>query len=308
MVRFDTSPRVAFSYSWAQHLADKNNEGDNMNKRPCKPPSSLITASAVILLLTACGSGGGGGDSSSSTSTNNIAPVTFTGGTNRGILNGVALGYGTKLNENIVKTVPVSPSVIGNFFIGPAYLSRHSTGGFSWIIPVTNSFAGPPRCGIQMSIGFKDSSGALLFSENDFVTGSTSIDSGLPWCLAAGEKGYIIGISLAVNADTANQVSVSSVDEGYAPTGMPTITWVPLRYDIVSANSFMVTIQNTSSVLAGTGSLHKYILLDSTGKPLGWGFLDNSASSVVPGGTAILTENGYSYDGLATSMEIFITR
>ena len=170
MLRFDTSPRVAFSCSSAQHLADNNNEEDDMNKRFFKPLSSLITISAVVLLLTACGGGGdGGGSSSTNTSTSNPAPVTFTGGTNRGILNGVALGSGTKLTEDTVKTVSVTTSFLGYFSVGPAYLSR-SGFSFHWIIPITNY--GPPRCGIQLlSISFKDSSGALLFSEDQFVAG-----------------------------------------------------------------------------------------------------------------------------------------
>lgn len=278
-----------------------------MNKRFFKPLSNLITISAVALLLTACGGGGGGGGGS--TSTSNAAPVTFTGGTNGGIVNGVALGYGTKLNENIVKLTPVSP-LIGNFSVDLAYLSRITSSGFYWIIPITNN--GPPRCGIQLlSIDFRDSSNALLFSENGYVTGSKDPGmASLNWCLATGEKGYVLGIKPVLNADAVNRVVISSINEGTAPTGMPAENWKPLHYGIVTANSFIVTVQNTGSVSAGTSN-SKYILFGTffggvTSYPLTWGYFDNSVSSISPSGTAILTENSYIYEGLATSMEVFI--
>lgn len=291
-----------------------------------------------VLVFVACGGGGGGGGEAATDTRltyQDIAPPPFTGGSGRKIVTGDQLGNGTKFNSDLIYAAPVITNT-SDFSIGPAYVeNRYALGQL--IIPITN--LGSPKCNIKANLIELRGSGNSLIDSNSLgsdVTGSNAtfyrvdiyqyIDdsifevSTVNHCLDTGETGYFLEYASGLTPRGVSFVSVNDIESqeyetcdevgcNFLTFYAPSQSWEPKSYNIISPNSFGVSILNTSTEEESCcGSiLSQYLLFDSDDKPLAWGYLNNYDSSGIPvGGTGKIIEDNYIFDGVSTKIEVFV--
>ncbi len=283
---------------------------------------------SITIGLTACG---GGGDAAVNGDENTFIPPVFSGGAGRAVIVGDQLGYGTTLNSDIMSVVPVSSNISG-YYLGLAYVEtgNNNTKG-KVIIPITNW--GIPKCFIKSNlIEIRDSSNNVIDSiAESYIVGSNAAfyrkgasSSAYTYsvatntCLGRGEKGYILSDFGSSSQGNAVSVSINNIESTEMETCntdscdiytfyMPDESWMPESYNIISSNSFMVSVLNTSKDTYKCCQISQYLLLDSNDDPLGWGYLTTDLMSDVPPNVyGQIIDDIYVLDGSSTKIEVFL--
>ena len=223
----------------------------------------------------------------------------FSTSNNSARLTGDIIGNGEEELSDLVKSVEVSfVTVSPDFLIGSATVSRSSSSSnqsFS-IVPIKN-VSGELKCNIKVNdISYLNLDDDLIIptisGSGPRVTGSSYelIATGIEInsCLDSDETGYLLDLESGIYNDLitiqyGNIVSSNSKNISSNNKAIPTGYTVNESGDILT-----VTVENqglnTITVLSGS----KYILLDSDGVPLTWGFLGSSGAVLQPMETTII--------------------
>lgn len=229
-------------------------------------------------------------------------------------LSGPAVGPGLEDPADVRKTVPVTVvtanpdiEVDDTAFV---FRRRSDVEGIRWLVTVTNR-SGARQCSIALEeIFFRDSDGtAIADSSIDFVDGNVGVTSTGRWrdsCLDPGASGVVLGIETDDLFSELGSIQVGDVSTRPTTADAPPAVVRATSYRTESVDSFTVVVENTGTASAYIDDTSVFVLLDDSNDPLWWSFLDGEVE-IDPGATAELTEGNLLYDGVSSSIDVYVS-
>jgi hypothetical protein len=242
-------------------------------------------------------------------------PAGMTGRNNGGELTGAVIGSGKYSNDKLVKALKVTVvtpnpdlEVIGAYALGP---------GPSLAVALTVKVRGPNVvCGVSIGTAtISDGAGGLLVRNGlgSGVYGSV-VDGGRASgsCLGPGETGFgQFSDSSNGSRDffsAASQIEIETVTSSCGKV-LPGLKIAPTSYSVTPSGELEVTFKNVGTIDIGVPQSGKnfstYLLLDDTGRPLGYGGLSSRvrAPAVLrPGDIGVVVDSVPRFEGQAKRM------
>jgi len=211
-------------------------------------------------------------------------------GNNSACMSNGSFPSGISDDPSLRKVIPYM--VIGgsaSLELGAMTVSRKSatSSGFTWThVPVTN-ISDSAWCFVMIEdLSFSDGELELVDDGDVFVEGSVGdLGNGLytGTCLAAGESGYFLSIT-EVDFERISEASFS-IEEPDTSPATPLEVVVPTGY-VVDGSDAEITIEHLSGQEITASDTAVWLLRDSSGEPVVWGFAEASDELVLsPGDT-----------------------
>ena len=246
----------------------------------------------------------------------------YTSKNNSTRLDGDVVGPGKAEQESLRKVFDVSftqPSK--ELKIEKVYVTKKFGNSIYLIVPVRN-ISDDFLCGVSLKdIVYKDQNGKILASDDTSLVyggaGQNTKGEITGTCLNSNEVGYALGITSPPEDGGKLFSNVSSVEitdsKGSAGTHKRIEErMLPTEYVTLSADrrGFETKIENQGTQSIQLTFISSYILLDNSGLPLSWGFLDPKEKdsegkriypTLEPGESALL-EDTFPFDGIANTV------
>lgn len=232
---------------------------------------------------------------------------------------GGQLGTNSSPISSLRKIVPFSitnPNT--DYSIGTTYVARSSTASSAiyWVTDVTN-IGTATSCFVKLNTGeYRSSNGAVLDTEIAAYVHGTMRDLGsniyTNTCLAPGQIGHFIGITLNVSFDQIDSIVFDNLSVSSSASSAPALTMSPVGYTVANTTPPLqwidLTVHNNGPANGVVGILSLSLLLDSADNPLIWTFFSPPTTwdgSLSAGANGVL-ESSLLYEGASTNLLVYL--
>lgn len=219
---------------------------------------------------------------------------------------------GTNISSTSLLRKPVAFTLSNpnsNYSLGNAYVARikETSTALYWMVQV-NNVSNKTSCFVNLDSGeYRSNNGTVLDTVPvSYVSGSIRDVGNSVYtntCLAPGQRGFFVGVTLNVSYDQIGSIVFSSLLQSVAASTVPTLTISPAGYSVTPnsavSQKVSLTVHNDSSVAGVLALSSRAILLDSDNNPLIWLYLTRPTTwngSLNPGENGIL-ESTVEYEG-----------
>ena len=287
--------------------------------------TSLVYVFLLSIFISACGGGGNSpsiptpGDGSLGGCTGTSVTELPASPNNAAILSGCDLGAGSSSNASLRKQLQleiVSPHP--DLTLEAPFLTSLSS-DFVYVMIKVNNISSNLHCFIKASsIDYLDAANNILtFDSLDYVEGSLGVGVGsiitTSTCLNSGESGYLLLIDSSDNLfANSTKIRINNITTSPSSFSPSPVTLLPVSYEtypsLIYDFKLKASVKNTSTTNAklDTISFSKFVLLDTKGDALGWGFTSGPDGVSIPSGSSLDINIQGSFKGKASQLLVIL--